>query len=155
MAQEKGKMTNAYTESIAAGIGGVIFLTAIYSLILYYTTGDLRHIVEQFETYKYWMTAIILGFGIQVGLFWYAKRRTQIASASQKSAVAASAGVSTTAMVACCAHHLVDILPLIGLSAAALFLTKYQTYFFLMGVISNIAGIILMLKALRRIEINK
>lgn len=48
-------------------------------------------------------------------------------------------------MVACCAHHLVEILPIIGFSAAALFLSEYQQQLLIFGVLANLAGILMML----------
>jgi hypothetical protein len=53
-------------------------------------------------------------------------------------------------MVACCAHHLADVLPLIGFAGAALFLADYQTLFLLLGLLSNIVGIVYMLGTLHR-----
>jgi hypothetical protein len=53
-------------------------------------------------------------------------------------------------MVACCAHHLTDVLPLIGLAGAAVFLTAYQSIFLLLGLLSNVVGIVYLLGVLRR-----
>ena len=52
-------------------------------------------------------------------------------------------------MIACCAHHLSDVLPIIGLSAAALFLDRFQTLFIVVGVLSNLIGINMMLKIIQ------
>lgn len=54
------------------------------------------------------------------------------------------------AMVACCAHHLTDVLPLVGLAGAAVFLSSYQSLFLLLGVLSSFVGITYMLGLLRR-----
>ena len=83
------------------------------------------------------MIPLIIGFGIQISLFSYIKSTLK----AKASGVAASGGVSTASMIACCAHHLTDILPIIGLSGAALFLSQYQTFFILVGIFSNIVGI--------------
>jgi hypothetical protein len=64
--------------------------------------------------------------------------------------VGASGGTSVTAMVACCLHHVTDVLPILGLSAAATFLTRYQRPFMLAGLGMNILGIIIMLVVLYR-----
>ena len=48
-----------------------------------------------------------------------------------------SGGTSVTAMVACCLHHVTDVLPILGLSAAATFLTRYQRPFMLIGLGMN------------------
>jgi hypothetical protein len=61
-----------------------------------------------------------------------------------------SGGTSVTSMVACCLHHVTDVLPVLGLSAAATFLTRYQRPFMLTGLGMNILGIIVMLIVLYR-----
>ena len=53
-------------------------------------------------------------------------------------------------MLACCAHHLVDLLPLVGLSAAAVFLDAYKTPLFLVGIGMNLVGIVVIGRQLRR-----
>lgn len=139
-----------YLKPVLAGIIGMVSLVFIYWLILFLTTKDLYHPFQQFLEYKYWIIALVLGFGIQMGLFWYIRSGLHLSGVASKSAIATGAGTSATAMVACCAHHLVDILPILGLSAAALFLTKYQTWFFGLGIISNIIGIIIMLYIIKQ-----
>ena len=57
----------------------------------------------------------------------------------------ASASTSTLAMAACCAHHVTDVLPLVGLSAAAVFVAEYRIHFMVLGLITNIVGIGVML----------
>jgi len=52
-------------------------------------------------------------------------------------------------MVACCAHHLADVLPLLGLSAAASFLATYKIPFMLLGLTMNLIGIVLILRRIR------
>lgn len=53
-------------------------------------------------------------------------------------------------ILACCAHHLTDLLPLMGLAAAAAFLTHYQLVFILVGVVSNLLGLTYMLSIIAR-----
>jgi hypothetical protein len=61
-----------------------------------------------------------------------------------------SGGTSITAMVACCLHHVTDVLPVLGLSAAATFLTRYQRPFMLASLGVNMIGILVMLVILYR-----
>jgi hypothetical protein len=61
-----------------------------------------------------------------------------------------SGGTSVTAMVACCLHHVTDVLPILGVSAAATFLTRYQRPFMLFGLGTEIVGIVIMLIVLYR-----
>jgi hypothetical protein len=53
-------------------------------------------------------------------------------------------------MLACCAHHVVDLLPIVGLSAAAVFLNAYKTPLFLLGIGMNLIGIVVIARQLRR-----
>lgn len=52
---------------------------------------------------------------------------------------------STIAMVACCAHHVTDVLPILGLTAAATFLAQYRIAFMLVGLGTTLIGILMML----------
>ncbi len=144
-----------YLKSILAGIFGMTGLSTIYILIILLTTKDFRQVVEQLLFFKYWNAVLIIGFGIQTGLFWYLRYGLHLNNISSKTAFGASAGTSTTAMVACCAHHLTDFLPILGLSAAALFLSKYQTYLFLLGIILNVTGISLMIYLIKTKKYSK
>lgn len=122
---------------VAAGISLLLFYFIVSSLL-----GGFAFAIENFQQLWYWMLPLIVGFGVQIGLFSYVKSELhRKASAS----AAASTGISTGAMVACCAHHLADIAPFLGIAAAGVFLTKYQSAFLLLGVVSNILGITYML----------
>jgi hypothetical protein len=48
-------------------------------------------------------------------------------------------------MVACCAHHVADVLPILGLTAAAAFLAQYRLAFMLIGLGTTMIGIAFML----------
>jgi len=54
------------------------------------------------------------------------------------------------AMVACCAHHVADVLPILGLTAAALFLAEYRIPFMIAGLGMTLLGIAFMLSILYR-----
>jgi len=47
-------------------------------------------------------------------------------------------------MVALCIHHVADVLPILGLSEAAILLTHYQHLFMLVGLKMDLIGIIIM-----------
>jgi len=49
-------------------------------------------------------------------------------------------------MLACCAHHLTDVLPILGLSGAAVFLNAYKTPLLWLGIVMNLAGIVYLLR---------
>lgn len=129
-------------------IGSALLLVIYFSILI--VANSFSHAVEQFIEMWYWISILVIGFGIQVGLYSYIRvsMRTNIAGATAE--VAAAGGISTGSMIACCAHHLTDVLPLIGLSAAALFLNKYQVLFFVIGILSNLTGINLMLNIIQK-----
>jgi hypothetical protein len=111
---------------------------------------SLEHAVDEFQRLWFWMAPLILGFALQVGLFAYARRATRNSGSVHAAGVAASGGTSTLSMVACCAHHLTDVLPLIGLAGAATLLAQYQSLFLLLGVLSNVVGLVYVIGLLHR-----
>jgi hypothetical protein len=114
---------------------------------------SLGHAVDQFILMWPWFSALVVGFGVQTGLYTYIRRVQKIrhlSSVTSKKGITATGGISTTAMAACCIHHLSDVLPIIGLTGAALFFSDYQKIFLLMGVLSNIVGITLMLHMIQK-----
>ncbi len=129
--------------SVVTGIAASLALLSVYFAIVSLAQ-DFSHAVQTFRDLWYWITALVIGFGVQGGLYYYV-RASLIARRASTASVAACGGVSTTAMAACCAHHLSDVLPLLGLSAAAVFLAEYQVLFMVMGVLSNFVGIVFML----------
>ncbi|HUE99094.1 MAG TPA: hypothetical protein VMN99_07550, partial [Anaerolineales bacterium] len=91
--------------------------------------------------------------GVQAALYTVLRFRLFIhvtSTAHTGSMMGASGGTSATAMVACCIHHVTDVLPILGLSAAASFLTRYQRPFMLVGLAMNLIGIGVMLFVLYR-----
>src|SRR3972149_3342817 len=83
----------------------------------------LPHARELLWDDLYFVAAISAGFGTQVGLFVYVRRMVSLrARGGAATATATGTGTSTAAMVACCAHHVRDALPVLGLSGAAIFL---------------------------------
>jgi hypothetical protein len=51
-------------------------------------------------------------------------------------------------MVACCAHHVSDVLPILGVTAAAAFLAEYRLLFMIAGLSMTILGIAFMCSVL-------
>lgn len=134
-------------KEILHGIIAGILLASIYFAIVSFVQG-FSHAVEQFLQLWYLMIPLILGFGVQVGLFSYI--RTSLKALQSTASMAASTGMSTGSMIACCAHHLTDVLPIIGLTGLAAVLTQYQAFFILLGILSNIVGIIIMMSVIQK-----
>lgn len=130
-------------------VGGLLAATALLVLYLGLITlaQGWSHAIEQFRLDRWYVTAIMLGFGSQVGLFVYLRGLHAQAAAS---GVAASTGTSTAAMLACCAHHLAEVLPIIGLSGAAIFLNDYKRELLWLGITMNAAGATYLLHRVRK-----
>jgi hypothetical protein len=106
------------------------------------------------ELGRWWtyVAALSAGFGIQVGLYTHIRDLAKAgAEGFQGSKMAVGGGVSATSMVVCCLHHVTDVLPLMGLSAATLFLADYQSVFMSLGVLSSVVGILVMLEHLQSV----
>ena len=134
--------------SIGAGVVGATVLLGIYLGIIGLAQG-VEHAFEQLATDALFVGLIAAGFGTQIALFVELRTvdRRHRASAA---VTAAGTGTSAAAMLACCAHHLVDLLPLVGLSAAAVFLNAYKTPLFVVGIGMNVIGIVVIARQLQR-----
>lgn len=131
---------------MAAGILAAAALIGLY-LGLVTWAQDFGHARELLWDDRYFVGAIAAGFGLQVGLFVYLRRLLSIRSrASATAATAAGTGTSTGAMLACCAHHLADALPVLGLSGLTVFLGDYRVPLMVLGVAVNAAGVLFMLR---------
>ena len=135
---------------LGAGFAGSIFLTGLY-LGLVSWAESFQHAVEFFWQDRWIVLPIILGFGIQTTLYVILKKRLFVpaASAGPSGVMTGASGMtSTLAMAACCAHHVTDVLPILGLTAAATFLAEYRTAFMLVGLGTTLVGIAVMLAIL-------
>jgi len=149
---------------VGAGLLGALFLTGLYFGIVSWAESP-EHALEFFWQDRWIVIPIILGFGVQVALYVILKKRlfVPVASVGPSGMLTGAGGTtSTIAMVACCAHHVTEVLPIVGLTAAATFLAQYRTAFMLVGLGTTVVGIIVMLfilvkerrKALQMIQLN-
>lgn len=100
------------------------------------------HARAQLVDDRNFIAAIVLGFGTQVELYTYLRL---LHTHTAVSAVAASTGASAAAMLACCAHHLADVLPIVGVAGAAVFLNAYKTPLLWVSIVMNLAGVVYLL----------
>jgi hypothetical protein len=134
-----------------AGLLGAVFLTGVY-LGLVSLAESPAHALDLFWQDRFFVVPILIGFGVQAGLFARLKLGPQVHMAAAGASAAAGGGMSTAAMVACCAHHVADVLPVLGLSAAAAFLAEWKVPFLVVGLLTNLAGILIMIRALRQVR---
>lgn len=130
-------------------IAGLLLLLA-YTLLLYSLNGP-EHLLEQFNQYGFLILLLAAGFGIQVGLFFFA--RTELRNKEANKQMAATSGVSAGSMVMCCLHHVTDVLPFLGLSGAFLLASEYTLFFLAIGLLSNLIGITMMLSILQKHDV--
>ena len=138
--------------SLAAFLLGSAFIASFYIGILTWAQG-WDYASSQFVRDRWYVVPIIVGFGVQAALYTVLRFRLfipVISTGPAGSMMGASGGTSATAMVACCIHHVTDVLPILGLSAAASFLTRYQRPFMLVGLAMNLIGVVIMLLILYR-----
>ncbi len=133
----------------AWAIAAAGMLIAVYVATLVWAD-SLRFAAETFQRLWYWMVPLVLGFAAQVGLFAYVRGAGGAGQQAHGAGVAVSGGASGVSMVACCAHHLSEVLPLLGFAGISLFLTSYQYLFLLAGVLSNAVGSAYMLGIMGR-----
>ena len=131
---------HAISKATAMGLMATAGLLGFYFLILTLVS-DWAFTVEQFVTYRMYIVSLAIGFGIQIGLYTYLRSAIQSHCSTGK-VVAVSGTTSTVAMISCCAHYLVNILPVIGATGLITLVGQYQVEFFWVGLASNAAGIL-------------
>jgi hypothetical protein len=137
--------------AVRAGIVGAAVLGLFYALVVGFA-GGLGHLAQQTVEDWPWLVLILAGFGAQIGLFVELRRRKRL-HADVRAAAGGGAGASAVGMVACCAHHIADLAPIIGASGAAVFLTEYRTPIMAAGVAINALGVFLAARRLRRVAV--
>jgi len=131
---------------------GASFLTVLYLGIVSLAESP-QHALDLFWEDRFIVLPIILGFGVQVALYTILRMRLFVPVTHTTSSAAltgASGATSTVAMVACCLHHVTDMLPILGLTAAATFLAEYRLLFMGFGLGMTLLGITIMLFILFR-----
>ena len=145
-------MVKRFLIPLAAFLIGSTLIALFYIGILTWAQG-WGYASSQLVRDRWYVIPIVVGFGVQAALYTILRFRLFIPITSTGHAgsmMSASGGTSATAMVACCIHHVTDVLPILGLSAAASFLTRYQRPFMLIGLAMNLIGIGVMLLVLYR-----
>ena len=156
------KMTNARIDRRRwiipplAGLVGALALVGVYLGILSALQSP-GHALEQLSADRVWVGLVALGFGIQVGLYAHLRQMIDAMRAAGATAMTgAGTGTSTLGMVACCAHHITDVAPLLGvagvsgLSGVATFLGEWKIPFIILGLVVNAIGIAITVRTIRK-----
>ena len=136
-----------YLRTFLIGLAGFAGLLAFYFILMSVLTGSWDAAWSQFEKLWFYMIPLSIGFGLQVGL--YSHLRRLIRNNTGENVMMVNTTTSAIGMVACCAHHLTDVLPLIGLTAFSVLLITYQTPLLILGILSNILGIYYLLHQIK------
>lgn len=136
--QTAASSARAIRAVVAAGALAAGGLLVVYFGLLTMLSG-WRFTVEQFQQYWPYIIALAVGFGIQIGLFVFLRRRVHTGKSGK--VVAATGTTSGVAMVSCCSHYLVNLLPALGASGLVMLIGEYQVELFWAGLAANAAGI--------------
>ena len=132
-------MTNYVVKSVVYGILASAILLGVYFTLLTLVSG-WTFTLDQFGTYWYFVVSLALGFGIQISLYQYLKGLVHSGQGMGK-VVGVSGTTSTAAMISCCAHYLVNLVPVLGVTGIVTFVAQYQVELFWVGILSNVVGI--------------
>ena len=138
--------------SVRAGAVASGALALFYALVVGGASRSIDHLATQARTDWYLLLPIIAGFGVQVALLVELRQRHR-AHAHAMAAGGAGAGASTAGMIACCAHHIADLVPFLGATGAAAFLTDWRVPFMVVGIGVNAVAIAVAARRLRQIPI--
>ena len=126
------------TVAAGAGLSAIAIMLGLYFGVLSLLSG-WQPTVEQFFDFWPYIVALATGFGVQVGLFVYLRRAVQAAASGK--VMMATGTTSGVAMLSCCSHYLVNLLPVLGATGLVSFVGQYQVGLFWFGIASNLAGI--------------
>ena len=121
-------------------IGILVILLNI--LIASLAEGSFGKGYQVFLTNGIFVYLIPLAVGVQMGLFRYHRNLTtdKKLCGSEKVGITGSATSSLT-MLACCLHHVSDLLPAVGfILATSSFLIQYKDTIIIIGLLANVAG---------------
>lgn len=131
-------------------LGGVLAAAALlvsYLAIVGSASCSLEHALDLMWHDRYYILAILAGFGTQVGLMGYIRRTLHgIKDRTSTAAGATGTGTSTASMIACCAHHVADFAPFLGASGLVIFLNNYRYQVMLIGIAINWLGVAVLLR---------
>jgi hypothetical protein len=125
--------------SIAVGLIATVGLASFYVVVLS-VLGGPGHLGQQIGQDAVWVVLLTVGFGLQASLMVELRRRHRLAR-QEGAAVGAAGGASALGMVACCAHHVAELAPLLGATGVAVALTAYRTPLMAVAVVITAIGI--------------
>lgn len=132
-------MPNSATKSILYGTLASSLLLGVYFAVLSLASG-WNFAQDQFSAFWYFIVSLALGFGIQIGLYTYARGLIR-GKYGEGKVLGVTGATSTAAMISCCTHYLANLLPVLGMAGVVTFVAQYQIKIFWIGLVFNIFGI--------------
>jgi len=129
-------------KSTIYGLLGTATLLAIYFFVVGLISG-WPFALSQFSQFWYFIISLAIGFGIQIGLYYHLKQLVENKGVAMGGKTVAVTGTtSTLAMISCCAHYLVNIIPILGIAGALSIVAQYQIEIFWVGLVFNLFGVV-------------
>ena len=122
----------AWAAGFAAGFG----MAVLYSGVLIGTSG-LAHLAEQWARYGPVLVVLWSLFGLQVALLIDVRRAS---SRGLRATDAAAGGTTAIGMLACCAHHVADLVPIVASVGIASVLVAWQPWILAAALVLSVAG---------------
>ncbi|MDO8522586.1 MAG: hypothetical protein Q7S08_04905 [bacterium] len=135
-------------KSILYGILASASLLGVYFAVLTLVSG-WSFAQSQFASFWYFIVSLAIGFGVQIALYQYIKTLVHSGQGMGK-VVGVSGTTSTAAMVSCCAHYLVNLVPILGVTGLVTFVAQYQIKLFWVGLLFNAFGIVYMISRINK-----
>jgi hypothetical protein len=124
--------------SLRWGVAAAGALTAFYVAVLA-ASGGWKHLADQARVDWWLLGPIIIAFGTQAALAVELRQRHRANHLA--ATTGAGTGASAAGMIACCAHHLADLVPLLGAAGLAGFLFDWRIPLMVGGLAVNLAAI--------------
>ena len=129
----------------------VVFITAFLGLLLLniaivaILSKSISFATEQFLSLKIFLVPIAVGFGLQAALYSLIKAKNALL-------MVGSGSINTGAMVACCAHHIADLIPLMAIVGISAFLVYIQKYLLIGALVLNWLIVIYLYKKFKEVH---
>lgn len=133
----KNLLKNPFIFGAIIGILVILFNISVASL----AEGSIENGYDVYLSNGIFVYLIPLAVGIQMGLFRYHRNLTTGNIAGTEKMGMAGSATSSLTMVACCLHHVSDLLPTVGfILAASSFLIRYKDTIIIIGLMANVIG---------------
>lgn len=132
---------------VAAAIAAAA-MAAFYMAVVGWA-GGVEHLAEQTRADWWLLGPIVMAFAAQVGVMVELRERHAHHHGLTPAGGAAS-GTSAAGMVACCAHHILELAPIAGLTGVATALADVRIPVMLVGLTLNLAVLATGVHRLRR-----